>query len=370
MSLAREGFDAFVMMAAAVFADAGKAISWIYFAHAVKQRQVLAALASFIIFVACLFYAVAGSLGYVAMNRAQSSADQEGRSGEATQLDQEIKRKERLLSELGMTEPAASINKRLEGLKQDKRFAGSQNCKDVTVENTRQFCVQLAQLEAKEKRAERAEKLEQEIESLRHDRKKYAGVAKVEKGDFQASLIAQLTSIDRSTIQLSLALLFVIMVESGACFLLFLSLNFSDDKSDEAVTSDESATQPAAPNEAIGVKHDVGETALTVTTQERTLIDTTTSPTASTELTTLSTPDDFIAFVEAEIRLVARARTEIGEVATAYKDWCRRWRCQPLDDEAIVEALVKFCRIGRIRQERQGRRIYLIGVAIVASGEE
>lgn len=74
MSLGGNVFDQGVMIAVSVFADAGKAISWIFFAASVKRRQVMAALASLLIFVACLAYVVSGLFGFVAMTRAQSTA--------------------------------------------------------------------------------------------------------------------------------------------------------------------------------------------------------------------------------------------------------------------------------------------------------
>ena len=61
MSLGGGVFDQGVMIAVSVFADAGKAIAWIFFAASVKRRKVMAALASVLIFVACLAYGVWGS---------------------------------------------------------------------------------------------------------------------------------------------------------------------------------------------------------------------------------------------------------------------------------------------------------------------
>ena len=73
MSLGREPFDQMLLAGGALFADGGKALAWIFFVSALARKQRLAALASLLIFVLCLGIAAAGSLGFVALQRAQST---------------------------------------------------------------------------------------------------------------------------------------------------------------------------------------------------------------------------------------------------------------------------------------------------------
>ena len=228
MSLARKGFDQHVMMGVAVFADAGKAISWIFFAAALARRQWLASLAALLIFLTCLAYAVAGSLGYVAMHRAETTATVVATGTSAKDLDADIDRKQGQLAKLGILEPASVIAKRIDAAKQDRRYTLTRQCADITTDSSRSFCTTLSGLETAEEQASAAASLEAELAILRSQRRAMGGVATADTGDFQGSLIAQLSGFKVATIQLSLSLLFVIMVESGACFLLWLSLNHGE----------------------------------------------------------------------------------------------------------------------------------------------
>jgi hypothetical protein len=225
MSLAREGFDQHVMMAVAIFADLTKAVAWIFLLGAVARRQVLSSLAAAVVFLSCLTYAVGGSIGYVASLRAQSSAVVVDRAKEVDDLDAAIKRKQEERDRIGTVTAASVVGKQLEGKRQDWRFSSSERCTKATATASRTFCAELAGLEAEEQKALEAERLDRELAGLSAQRTGYRGTAKVEKGDYQGAMIAHLTQWNVSNIQLGLALLFVLVVEGGACFMLGLALN-------------------------------------------------------------------------------------------------------------------------------------------------
>ena len=225
MSLAREGFDQQVMMGVAIFADLGKAVAWVFLLGAIAKRQVMSSLAALVVFAACLTYAVGGSVGYVASLRAQSSAAVVDKAKEAEGVDAALRRKQQERDKLGTVTAPSVVKKQIEAKRQDGRYLSSERCTKATAVASRTFCTELAELEGDEQKAVEAERLDKELAALSVQRASYRGTAKVEKGDYQGAFIAHMTQWDGSNIQLGLALLFVIVVEGGACFMLGLALN-------------------------------------------------------------------------------------------------------------------------------------------------
>lgn len=368
MSLARDGFDQQVMMAVAVFADVGKAVSWIFFAGALMRRDVLASLASLLIFAACLTYAVSGSLGYVAMNRAQSTATVESKSDNAIGIKTDLQRDEAARKALGMVEPAAVIGKQIEAKKQDRKYTLSKQCTEATAEASRAFCAELALLEADQLKAETAAKLDTKINTLRQRVETLGGVATADKGDFQGALIAQITNLKVSTIQLSLALLFVVMVESGACFLLWLSLNHGEQvwrsrRRQTITTMSDLPTAVATPVAPVSIDRPITPVPVARQLAAPVAAKSATRPTDQATPAQMS-PGDLVAFVETGIDLSPGGRAEIGEIARAYKRWCMRNNLRAVSDELIMAGLERFCEVGGIVCEPREGKIYLKDVVI------
>ncbi len=187
MTLARASFDQVVMVAVACFADIAKAISWIFFAAAVARREVLAALASLLIFSASLSYAVAGALGFVALQRAEATNNAADKSERANSLKDELRRKQATLTSLGSVDPLQVVTRDVANMKVDRRFASSKNCVEPTVEASRSFCSTLARRELDFEKASAAKVLEAEIAELRRKQDAAGGGATADKGDFQSA---------------------------------------------------------------------------------------------------------------------------------------------------------------------------------------
>ena len=441
MSLAKPGFDQTLMMAVAVFVDATKAVSWIYFAGAVARRQVMAATSSLLIFLCCFTYAVSGALGYIAMNRAQSSATVESHGETAASIKSELGRKEKSLAALGSVSPPAVVAKQVEAKKQDKRYTTTLQCGYIPADSTkasdtaRTFCIELAQLEAEQKKAEAAAILEDDLTDLRKQRDAAGGVATADKGDFQSALITQLitnfATVQLSTVQMSLSLLFVIVVESGACFLLWLSLNHAakpvkphapslpdtpptlptvlpspplaavkllaqpTNPKAPALTGPSPAPRP--PTSPVVTGHSQSApvtppvTPLATVKASTKAVPKSPAPTsaASAPLATPAAPatpaaiappadtqtrsskiGDLVDFIDSCLDLNSGPGTDVGEIASTYKRWCLRSGVQPVSDEALVTGLTQFCEAGQIPQVRKQGKIYLRGVVITPDAHE
>lgn len=358
MSLAREGFDQWVMVAVALFVDGGKALSWIFFAGAVGRREWLAALAAGLIFIGCLAYAVSGSLGYVAMNRAQSTATVASGADSARVMDEELQRKREELKAFGVLQPAAVIAKEIKAKRVDRTYTVTVQCTNATASASREFCAALARLEGEQSRAEAKESLEKEVAGLQAKRDALGGVAAVEKGDFQGALLAQLTSLNLSSIQLSLALLFVIVVESGACFFLWLALNHG-----------ERARAPAKPVAVVAPKVEApvssAPATVTVAPAPRPVVVASRSAPKALEDRREKKPGDLVAFVERCLDFMPGGSAALDEIVTRYKGWCHEEGFEALSDEKVGAEFGDFCVIAKIATFEVEGRIFLDGVVLV-----
>ncbi len=375
MSLAREGFDQQVMMAVAVFADLGKAVAWVFLLAAIAKRQWLSSLAAAVVFFACLTYAVGGSVGYVASLRAQSSAVIADKAGEVVALDAAIARKRQERDKLGTVTPASVVKKQIEAKRQDARFSSSERCAKATAAASRTFCTELAELEGDELKALEAERIERELATLATQRTTYRGTARVEKGDYQGALIAHLTQWDVSNIQLGLALLFVVVVEGGACFMLGLALNHWTTAKD---------AQAARRAEASVVMHGPASSRRSVEYNDGfvdgtpALIETTPAPlvapvaTATTDGEAASDvnaapakgnvvalrdleaahPRHFVEFAERRLEITAQGRLNIEAMKSDYTTWAARSGRAVLDEERLDRTISLMC--SDLRLERDG----------------
>lgn len=326
MSLARADVDKWIMVGVAVFADGGKAFAWIYFAAALKRRDALPAITSFLVFCACLAYATAGSLGFAAMSRAQSTSSIESQAQRVASLEADWRRVETKLAQLGAVEPPTVAAKSVQAMKQDRRFSASANCSIVSLESTRTYCAALARLEADAERSRAASLLEEELQSLRAKREAMGVVVVADRGDIQSALIGLLTNLDLATVQLSLSLLVVVLVELSACFFLWLAVSYGA----STAMSGEVAKTNAKIQDALRAAR----------------------------------PVDLVEFVESHLELSAGETTEITEIVGAYKQWCAETKRQPLSDKMIAFGLEKFRRTGGLLQEARGSQIFLKGIVL------
>jgi hypothetical protein len=416
MSLGREPFDQMLLAGGALFADGGKALAWIFFASALARKQRLAALASLLIFVLCLGIAAAGSLGFVALQRAQSTGVIETKTDTLKDLRAEKQRKEEQLSLLAVSEPADVIAKRIAGLKQDWRYSSSRQCGDATASASRKFCTDLANTEADEKKAQSAARLEQEIAVLRGQMEGLGSVARMGKSDVQSELISKVTGWKLWDVQLWLQLLFVAMIEAGACFMLFAAMNHGQSTlaSARALRADRrsliakplelvAGSEPVnAPFSSEATRSDTGAIAIEATANDdqppeptsrpmpepqlksepvtlsitnaepqdthdtsRSTAKVVTLPTAAVRAAARST-GDVTAFIKAMFEFVdeGEAIIEQTSIFDHYRAWCIATDCDAQDEPTFGKLFGLVCEKAEITRKKHGTEFYVLGVVL------
>lgn len=422
MSLGREPFDQMLLAGGALFADGGKALAWIFFASALARKQRLAALASLLIFVLCLGIAAAGSLGFVALQRAQSTGVIETKTDTLKDLRAEKQRKEEQLSLLAVSEPADVIAKRIVGLKQDWRYSSSRQCGDATATASRKFCTDLANIEADEKKALSAARLEQELAVLRGQMEGLGSVARMGKSDVQSELISKVTGWKLWDVQLWLQLLFVAMIEAGACFMLFAAMNHGqstlastramraerderrakplelvanstpviDNNPDAATpsntsgpitiaaTANDDQPEPTQPEPVMTLSH--GNNAVINDEpqdkpREKPSGENSTGKSDAGKIVTLPTATvraaarptgDVTAFIKAMFEFVdeGEAIIEQSSIFDHYRAWCTATDCDAQDEPTFGKLFGLVCEKAEITRKKHGTEFYVLGVVL------
>jgi len=343
MMMFNDDFDRQVMVSVAIFTDIAKATSWIYFARALVRREVISAILSFIMFTACMAWAVSGALGYISLNRNKASELVLKQAELYGDTQAQLKRKTGALQALGNVEPAAVWKKRIEAMRADKRFVLTSECTSIIYDSHRSFCASWGRLGSDYEKAVAYEKLEQEIAELRSRHFAGEGVVNANEGDVQGAVIAQLANLKVSTVQVGLSLLFVTVLECGACYMLWLSMNHF---------RGEQAHARAAQHEAqlggeLSTAHDVQERARITETKPK-----------------QAQAQDFIAYANQELELEAGEEIDTRDIVTSFKGWCAERCLEPLSDEMIAKGISQLARADNVRSFDRDGRNYLVGVAL------
>lgn len=371
MSLGGSDTDRLLWAAVALFGDIGKSLAWIFFAVAVAKRQVLAGLASLAIFVVCFVFAVSGCLGFISSQRTAATGVNVTRADTLKDLRTEKGRKELQLEKIGVTDSVGVMTKRIEAVKQDARFARTKECMDATNADSRSFCGTLKGHEGDLARAQAATKLETEIGALRTRIEGFSDVARNTTGDVQSVLIAQITGWKLGDIQLWAQVLVVAVVEFGACFMLFVSMNHWPAR-ERARNSDNVTTDDRA--QPVVVAHDTPRQ-----------VATNPPPLVITDLAAASGAVD-----EARVVVLAERKTievrfgnvvdfmkacvdftpedasivEQAEVFSCYRAWCRSRKESAHDDVTLGKMFDMICEKTNITRKRHGETIYWLGVVL------
>lgn len=177
-----------------------------------------------VFFVGCLAFSFFSAVGFAASSRGAVTGGREAVSLRYAAAGQELRETKDRLTAIPAARPQALIEAALAKAKQDRRWPSSKECTDATVDPSRQFCKEVADLRIElaavieaDRLRERAKLLQAEIDRLID-----AG-AKLDQ-DPQAGLLARITGLQLERVQTILTVLLALLVELGAAFGLFLAL--------------------------------------------------------------------------------------------------------------------------------------------------
>ncbi len=215
-TLGKSDFESQLYGAASAAADCFKALLPFFIFAAFRNKSYSQALGGALLFAVCFSYSLTSSLGFAALNRADSNGSRVLKAETHQDLRVELDRSRDALKALPAHRPAGTVSGEIEAFKQNARWAASEECSNATSSKSMTYCEGFYKLKAELAIAEQADKLDAKVAQLRLKLGAIDPEAVVKASDPQSQVLAGLTGRSTEEIQTSLTVLIALLVELGA----------------------------------------------------------------------------------------------------------------------------------------------------------
>ena len=260
-TLGKTEFDGHIYGAASVAADGMKALAPFFIVWAFKQRSYVQAFSGILILVVCSFYSITSSLGFSALNRADTIGERTLHANAYNDLRNELRRAQEKLGWIPQHRSVGEVKADLTAImskpvySRKRGFLGtveslSDNCTKVAY-GTQRKCAKVLNLRKELAVAKQSQKLEKHIQGLKT---KLSGIS--QKGetatiaiagvDPQSAFLSKILGISISDIQTGLTLLISLLVEVGSGLGLYVAVSNVKYKKSHPADEDFSSAEPGS----------------------------------------------------------------------------------------------------------------------------
>jgi len=215
-TLGKSGFESQLYGAASAAADCFKALLPFFIFAALRNRSYSQALGGALLFAVCFSYSLTSSLGFAAINRADTTGSRALKAETHEDLRSELDRARETLKGLPNHRPAGTVVGEIDAFKQNNRWQASGECTNATSGRSMTYCEGFYKLKAELAIAEQADKLEARVTTLRSSLGDIDPEAVAKATDPQSQMLAGLTGRSTHEIQTALTVLIALLVELGA----------------------------------------------------------------------------------------------------------------------------------------------------------
>jgi hypothetical protein len=215
-TLGKSDFESQLYGAASAAADCFKALLPFFIFAALRNRSYSQALGGALLFAVCFSYSLTSSLGFAALNRADTTGSRVLKAETHQDLRAELERARETLKGLPAHRPVGTVTEEIEAFKQNGRWLASGECLNATTGKSMSYCEGFFKLKAEYAIADQAEKLEARIARLRASLGEIDAASVSKATDPQSQVLAGLTGRSTEEIQLALTVLIALLVELGA----------------------------------------------------------------------------------------------------------------------------------------------------------
>ncbi len=237
-SLGKEGFDAQIYGAASAAADGLKALLPFFIMWAVRQRSWMQAASGVLVWLVCTSYSLTSSLGFSAINRAETIGAKTIVASQYKDLRADLKTAKQKLAFTPEHRSVGAVQASLDaGLNKSVKIRGkrksvSEITEGCTLSNftASKHCPKIQRLRSELASAMQADKLETKIASLKSKLEKVSTGAAVAGADPQTALLTKLTGIKHEHVETALIVLVSMLVEIGSGLGFFVVLGDKNTK--------------------------------------------------------------------------------------------------------------------------------------------
>jgi len=215
-TLGKSEFESQLYGGASAAADCFKALLPFFIFAALRNRSYSQALGGALLFAVCFSYSLTSSLGFAALNRADTTSERVIKVETHADLRADLERSRTALAALPAHRPTGTVAGEIEAFKQNGRWLSSGECANATATKSMNYCESYFKLRAELAVAEQADKLETKIVELRKGMGDLGTDAATKASDPQSQMLAGLTGYKTEDVQTGLTVLIALLVELGA----------------------------------------------------------------------------------------------------------------------------------------------------------
>ncbi len=215
--LGKTEIDSQIYGAASAAADILKALLPFFLFAAFRNRNWSQGIAALLVWGVCLSYSLTSSLGFAALNRADTTGARQVQAESYKDMRTELERLRTRLSWMPQHRPAGMVKEQISSLQQERRWKRTKGCTDATTRASIAFCRDYRKLAAELAVATEATRVEARIAELKASMARVpVAAAAMTEADPQAALLARLTGRDLPYVQMALIILVSLLVEVGS----------------------------------------------------------------------------------------------------------------------------------------------------------
>jgi len=224
-SLGKTEFDAHIYGAASAASDVLKALIPFLILAAMRGRNWSQALGGVLLLAICAAYSLTSSLGFAALNRADTVSERAFSAATYKDLRAEMSYLRGQMEQLPEHRTAGVVASHIERMKQHRRWDSTRGCTNATVAPSIEYCQQFHTLEAEMAAAKKAAILDERLMSVRAKLDDVRRAAPTTEADPQAAILSTISGLGTDKIQLALTILVSLLVEAGSALGFFVALS-------------------------------------------------------------------------------------------------------------------------------------------------
>jgi hypothetical protein len=360
-SLGRTEFDGQIYGAASAAADCMKALVPFFFFAAIRNKMWSQAAASALVWVVVTSYSLTSALGHAALNRLDTAGQRTATADSYKDHRADLARAQEQLSWIPQHRPAQAVQADIDAVKDERAWAGTEQCSKVTGSKSRGFCQKYHALSAELASAQQSIALEARIADIQGKMTNTNGHAVMTEADPQAAVLAKLAAIIAPNIkiedvQTALTVFVALLLEVGSGFGMYIAF------SQWRLYESHAPTAPMMVPVSTAAAAVAAPTAVAIAKPRSGANDNRSAPPAQR----LIAPENDVERFYKE-----RIETQDGSSLTAtslYEDYCAWCEDQQKEPLALPTFGREFGELG-VQKARIAGRVRYIGIALKSAGE-
>lgn len=360
--LGKTELDGVIYGSASAAADCLKALVPFFFFAAIRNRMWSQAAAAAVVGVVCTAYSLTSALGHAALNRLDTTGQRAVEAQTYKDLRADLARAQEQLGWVPQHRPIGAVQADIDNAQNQRPWAWTKGCTDVTGKQGREFCQSYHTLTAELASGREAERLSGRISELSSKLSSSSGSAAMAEADPQAAVLSKLSGLSVDHVQIAMTIFIALLLEVGSCFGMYIAFSQWRLYDVEAPAAPKMAEIVATPTitAAAAVAVPVRETAAPAQISAKPRSGANDNRSAPAPQRHMAPETDVERFYKESVQTQDGSSLTATELYEEYCAWCEDKEKEPL---ALPTFGREFGELG-VQKAKLGGRVRYIGIAL------